>query len=77
MKDEDADDDEEVAATAQKQRRRGGPGFGNSRAKTSVVVAAIEADQRSRGVGWILGTSVAFEIVTLGVGCWLFSRRDF
>jgi hypothetical protein len=42
-----------------------------------VVVAAIEADQRSRGVGWILGTSVAFEIVTLGVGCWLFSRRDF
>ena len=77
MQEEGADDDEEVAATEQKQRRRGGPGFGNSRAKTSVVVAAIGADQRSRGVGWILGTSVVFEIVTLGVGCWLFSRRDF
>ena len=77
MKEEGADEAEEVAATAQKQRRRGGPGFGNSRAKTSVVVAAIEVDQRSRGVGWILGTSVVFEIVTLGVGCWLFARRDF
>jgi len=77
MKEEGADEAEEVAATAQKQRRRGGPGFGNSRAKTSVVVAAIEADQRLRGVGWILGTSVVFEIVTLGVGCWLFARRDF
>ena len=77
MQEEGDDEAEEVAATAQKQRRRGGPGFGNSRAKTSVVVAAIEADQRSRGVGWILGTSVAFEIVTLGVGCWLFARRDF
>ena len=77
MQEEGDDEDEEVAATAQKQRRRGGPGFGNSRAKTNVVVAAIEADQRSRGVGWILGTSVVFEIVTLGVGCWLFARRDF
>ena len=53
MQDESGDDAEEVADNAPKQRRRGGPGFGNTRTKNSVVVAAIEADQRSRGVGWI------------------------
>ena len=77
MKDEGGDDAEEVAAPAQKPRRRGGPDFGNGRAKTRDVNLALEADQRSRGVGWILGTSVAFEIATLGLGCWLFARRDF
>ncbi len=77
MNDEGGDDAEEVPAPAKKPRRRGGPDFGNGRAKTRDVNLALEADQRSRGVGWILGTSVAFEIVTLGLGCWLFARRDF
>lgn len=32
---------------------------------------------RSRSVGWILGTSLAFEAVMLALGSWVFSRRDF
>ena len=32
---------------------------------------------RSRSVGWVLGTSLAFEAVLLGLGGWLFWRRDF
>jgi ABC-type transport system involved in multi-copper enzyme maturation permease subunit len=31
----------------------------------------------SQSVGWILGTSLAFEAVVLAWGAWIFSRRDF
>jgi ABC-type transport system involved in multi-copper enzyme maturation permease subunit len=32
---------------------------------------------RERSVAWIVGTSLAFEIVLVGICCWIFSRRDF
>lgn len=32
---------------------------------------------RSRGLGWVLGTSLAFEAVVLTISAWLFCRRDF
>ncbi|MFO0834013.1 MAG: hypothetical protein U0638_03510 [Phycisphaerales bacterium] len=32
---------------------------------------------RSRSVGWIAGTSLAFEGVVLVLACWIFARRDF
>jgi len=32
---------------------------------------------RSRSVGWIAGTSLAFEGVVLALACWIFARRDF
>ena len=32
---------------------------------------------RARSAGWILGSSVAFEAVVLGLACWLFCRRDY
>ncbi|MFN0012887.1 MAG: ABC transporter permease [Phycisphaerales bacterium] len=32
---------------------------------------------RGRSVGWVLGTSLAFEAVILGAACWVFCRRDF
>jgi hypothetical protein len=31
----------------------------------------------SRSIGWVVWTSVAFEVVVLGMGCWVFCRRDF
>ncbi|MDX9912474.1 MAG: hypothetical protein RBS39_11640 [Phycisphaerales bacterium] len=37
----------------------------------------IEAAKRNRTVGWVLGTSVAFEAALLVLCCWLFARRDF
>jgi hypothetical protein len=76
---EDFGDDpaEETVASQRKARRQGGPVFGATRAKSRDVIAALQADHQARGVFWILGTSLCFEIVTLGAGCWLFSRRDF
>jgi hypothetical protein len=32
---------------------------------------------RSRSVSWVMGTSVAFEIVLLALGGMIFCRRDF
>ncbi len=37
----------------------------------------IVAEQRSRSVGWIVGTSLGFEAVILAIGAWFFRRRDF
>lgn len=32
---------------------------------------------RGRSVGWVLGTSLVFEGVVLGIATWIFARRDF
>lgn len=42
-------------------------------------IAAAEADKafRERPVWWIVGTSLGFEAVILGISCWIFARRDF
>lgn len=37
----------------------------------------LDAAMTDRSVGWIVGTSLAFEAVVLGFGAWRFSRRDF
>ena len=36
-----------------------------------------DAEFRSRGTAWILGSSFAFEGVVFGVAAWMFRRRDF
>lgn len=36
-----------------------------------------EDEKRKRSLGWVLGTSLGFEIVILGFACWIFCRRDF
>jgi len=43
------------------------------------VTASAETDRemRSRSTWWVIGTSLAFEGVVLGIGAWVFSRRDF
>jgi hypothetical protein len=37
----------------------------------------IEERLRKRSVTWIVGTSVLFELVMLGLAAWVFVRRDF
>jgi ABC-type transport system involved in multi-copper enzyme maturation permease subunit len=37
----------------------------------------IDAEKRSRTATWIIGTSLGFQIVVVGLGAWIFSRRDF
>ena len=39
--------------------------------------AAVEEEMAARPVSWIVGTSLAFEVVVLGLGVWYFRRRDF
>lgn len=42
---------------------------------SSVKEAQDIADRRP--LWWVLGTSLAFEAVILGIACWIFCRRDF
>ena len=34
-------------------------------------------EQRSRSVFWVIGTSLAFELIILSLAAWIFCRRDF
>jgi len=43
----------------------------------AAVAQATEEETRSRSEGWVIGTSLLFEFAVLGLGAWLFSRRDF
>jgi ABC-type transport system involved in multi-copper enzyme maturation permease subunit len=70
--DEDTQGDGEPSA-----RRRGRGSFGTTRARESDVRKAIDRDMASRGVAWIVGTSLLFEAVVLALGCRHFARRDF
>ncbi len=71
------DEVEETPKPAPRRRRGPGGNFGTLRAKESTVLAAIADDQRSRGVPWIVGSSLLFEAAVLAWGCRIFSRRDF
>ncbi len=37
----------------------------------------IEEAQLARSLWWVIGTSLAFEAVVLGIAGWVFARRDF
>src|SRR5262249_50200044 len=41
------------------------------------VAERLEDKLRNRSMGWVLGTSLAFEAVLLGIGALVFCRRDF
>ena len=32
---------------------------------------------RGNSTGWVIGTSLGFEAVVLGLACWVFCRRDY
>ncbi len=36
-----------------------------------------QEELRDRSLWWVLGTSLVFEAVVLGLCCWIFGRRDF
>lgn len=41
------------------------------------VTKTVQDKLRARPVAWIVGTSLAFEALILGIGAWIFCRRDF
>jgi hypothetical protein len=41
------------------------------------VATALVDVQRGRSVGWVVGTSLAFEAIVLAIGAWIFCRRDY
>jgi hypothetical protein len=40
-------------------------------------VQKVDQTMRSRSLGWIIGTSLAFEAAVLALAAWVFCRRDF
>jgi hypothetical protein len=71
-----------VERAERRQRRRASwiPNFGD---RTKVKMDDPEVTREAvdvladRPVSWVLGTSVAFEVVVLGISAWIFCRRDF
>jgi len=41
------------------------------------MTSRIEGERRSRNVTWVIGTSLGFEVVMVGLMVWFFRRRDF
>lgn len=54
-----------------------GKGFFHN--KSLQMRTAIETERmvRQRSATWVVGTSVGFEVVVLGLAAWIFSRRDY
>ena len=50
--------------------------FGNG-VNQQQVAHDLERTMRSRSVGWVMGTSLAFEGLVLALASWIFWRRDF
>lgn len=48
-----------------------------TRVDMSKVSRSVENKLRARSIAWVVGTSLAFEAVMLGIGAWIFCRRDF
>jgi hypothetical protein len=74
----DATEDDEPSDDEISRRRRGrNSSFGSVYARERDVVEAVNRERRSRGAGWIVGTSLGFEAVVILAGCLVFARRDF
>jgi ABC-type transport system involved in multi-copper enzyme maturation permease subunit len=41
------------------------------------VILEVQEQIKDRPAWWVVGTSLAFEAVVLGIACWVFCRRDF
>lgn len=50
---------------------------GEVRIDQTEVAERVENRLRERSIWWVMGTSLAFEAVLLGICCWIFARRDF
>lgn len=53
------------------------PGGSSFRVRPADFRKRILDEQASRSTWWILGTSLGFEAIILGIACWIFARRDF
>jgi ABC-type transport system involved in multi-copper enzyme maturation permease subunit len=74
----DASEDDEPSDDEISRRRRGrNSSFGSVYARERDVIEAVNRERRSRGAGWIVGTSLGFEAVVILAGCLVFARRDF
>jgi ABC-type transport system involved in multi-copper enzyme maturation permease subunit len=47
------------------------------RVSQRAIQREVDRELRERSPAWVLGTSLAFEAVVLGIACWVFARRDF
>lgn len=61
---------EDVEQSSRRQQERFGEEFSETNRRTQEAI-------RSRSLWWIVGTSLIFEAFILGLGAWIFSRRDF
>lgn len=50
---------------------------GSIRVSQRTVAREMQAEVASRSVWWVVGTSLAFEVVLVGAGAIVFCRRDF
>lgn len=62
---------------APEQRRRGRGAGDELRVSEISVTKEHQRILRERSVGWVLGTSLAFEAVMVAIAAWIFCRRDF
>jgi hypothetical protein len=68
---DEADEDTEEPSNDRPRRRRGGGIFDNAEPDE------IQLELRKRSLWWVLGTSLAFEGLVLGIAGVIFVRRDF
>ena len=66
-----------LGADAEARDETGGEIFGHGRVERAKFIEALRADENSRGVWWVLVTSLVFEGVVLSIATVLFCRRDF
>ncbi len=53
------------------------PSVWNFQPDQDELEADVQAEFRGRSVAWIIGTSLAFELLVLAFAAWRFQRRDF
>jgi ABC-type transport system involved in multi-copper enzyme maturation permease subunit len=69
--------DDTRAAEAMEDQRASRPGRRLSYTDRRTIDDRLKASQDARSATWILGTSIAFELVVLGLAAWIFCRRDY
>jgi hypothetical protein len=72
------DPKEEREFRRQRERERPGP-LGSLERRRAMMMADDKAkdELQARSIGWVIGTSLGFEAVVVGVAMWIFCRRDY
>jgi hypothetical protein len=53
------------------------PEFRGRGRENRVIASELDKILRGRSIGWVLGTSICFEGLTLSLAAWIFCRRDY